>query len=79
MAAVTGMSSLLFEGVILLDKTEKKGLPIGDTHAAKVRFPTSFSKFFPFTYSSLNTVSIREIYFVIFFWDNLQDAFFESY
>ena len=78
MAAVTGMSSLRFE-VILLDKTDKKGLRNGDTHAAKVRFPTSFSKFFPFTYSSLNTVSIREIYFVIFFWDNLQDAFFESY
>ena len=40
MAAVTGMNSLRSEGVILLDKTDKNGLPNGDIHAAKVRFPT---------------------------------------
>ena len=79
MAAVTGMDNLRIDGVILLDKTDKNGLPNGDTHAANVKFPTNFSRFFPLTCFSFNTASIREIYFVTFFGDNLQDDFFESY
>ena len=33
-AAVTGMDDLRIDGVILHDKTDKNGLPNGDTYAA---------------------------------------------
>ena len=46
--AETRMGFLLDAGVILLDKTDKKGRPNGATHAAYVKFPTIFSRFFLF-------------------------------
>ena len=77
--AVVKIGMSFFEGVILLDSTDKKGRPNGDTYAAYVKLPTSFSRVFCVTYADSNTLSIRFIYFVRFLSDKRHDRVMASY
>ena len=79
MAGETEIDCFLIKGEILVDKTDKKGLPNGDTHAAYVKLPTSFSRFLTFIYVDSRALSTRLMYFFCFSTDNLQDLAMASY
>ena len=65
--------------VILLDKTDRKGLPNGDTQAVYVKLPTIFSRKMILMYLDCWTALIRLIHFFCFFSDNFQDLVMASY
>ena len=66
-------------GLILLDKTDRKGLPNGATYAAYVKFPTNLSRFLILIDGELRASLIRAIYFFCFFSESLHDFRTESY
>ena len=77
MEAETKSCCFIFELVSVVDR-EKNGRPKGDTHAAYVEFPSSFSRCLYSTYLDFRTFLIRLIYFSIFSFD-LQELIIESY
>ena len=75
----TGIRLRLFWLFKAQERTDKKGLPNGDTYAAYVKLPTSFSSFLNSIYVDWRTATTRLIYLCCFSFDKRQDLAMASY